>query len=214
MIAMAQNEIHSESATKFHWLFLHGQRKETPLYDTKLDESKHFVVLPTKGSIVAGWVLVVPRFPVPRMADIPCEMLDELHDLVTRVRNKIDSQFGRSYAFEHGGLKSSTVSCGVDQAHLHIAPLDFDLIKAAQEISPGGWTRGASQLPRDSFVDTEYWFASSGDDAICKAIDRPCSQFFRRIIAEKAGLEDFWDYKQHDFIENVYTTVKSMSVNG
>ncbi|MET4807709.1 HIT domain-containing protein [Limibacillus sp. MBR-115] len=214
MTAMAPNETHSEAANKFHWLFLPGQRKETPLYDTKVDESQHFVVLPTKGSIVAGWVLVVPKFPVPRMADVPRDMLDELHELVKRVCKKIDSQFGRSYAFEHGGLKGSTVSCGVDQAHLHIAPLDFDLITAAQEKSPGGWTHEASQLPRESFVNTEYWFASSGDNAVCKSIDKPCSQFFRRIIAENVGLADSWDYKANDFIENVYTTVRAMSVNG
>lgn len=146
------------------------------------------------------------------MADVPIGKLDELNDLVCRVVLKVEARFGTAYSFEHGGLEGSKVSCGVDQAHLHIAPLRFDLIKAAQTTSPGNWNHvGVSMLPRGDFGNSEYWFVSSGKDAMVKAIDNTSSQFFRKIIAREAGTPEYWDYKSNDFIENVATTIRAMA---
>ncbi|SEK32737.1 hypothetical protein SAMN05443999_101219 [Roseovarius azorensis] len=199
----------------FHWLFLPGQRSTTALYDTTIEETQNFAVLPTKGSIVPGWVLIVPKFPTPRMADVPQSMFAELKDLVTRITCKIEAKFGKAYSFEHGGLKGSPVSCGVDQAHLHIAPMGFDLLQAAQAESPGGWKYPvADRIPRADLAESEYWFVSSGDTAAYKEIDCPSSQFFRKIIARETGNSDQWDYRSNDFIDNVAVTIKAVGANG
>ncbi|MGR3571646.1 HIT domain-containing protein [Brevirhabdus sp.] len=200
---------------KFHWLFLPRQRSTTALYDIIIEETQNFAVLPTKGSIVAGWVLVVPKFPTPRMADVPQSMFGELRELVNRTISKIESKFGATYTFEHGGLKGSPVSCGVDQAHLHIAPVDFNLLEAAQAETASEWMHaGTDRVPQNDCTDSEYWFVSSGEISAYKAIDCPRSQFFRKIIARETGNADRWDYRGNDFVENVSATLEAIGANG
>jgi len=205
----------SDQGRKFHWLFLPGQRSTKALYDNLIEETPNFAVLPTKGSIVPGWVLVVPKFATPRMADVPQSMLAELEELVNHITRKIETKFGTTYTFEHGGLKGSPVSCGVDQAHLHIAPVNFDLLEAAQVETAGGWIHtGADRVPQGECADGEYWFVSSGEAAVYKTIDCPSPQFFRKIIARETGNADHWDYRGNDFIDNVSVTLKAMGANG
>lgn len=204
-----------DSGNKFHWLFLPGQKANAAGYDTIVDETQNFVVLPTKGSIVPGWVLIVPKFPIPRIAHVPRELRDELRSLVCRVSETLQTKFGNTYTFEHGGFEGSKVSCGVDQAHLHVAALDFDLIKAAELESPDHWVDlGAVSIPGSEVAKGEYWFVSNANSSRCKTIDRPHSQFFRRIIAHETGMSEFWDYRSNDFIENVSTTIEAMGANG
>ncbi len=215
MADMEVSEQHPSSSSKFHWLFLSEVAAPTALYNTVVEETQNFVVLPTKGSIVPYWVLIVPKFAIPRMSDVPEVMKGELSDLVKRVSSKLQADSGTIYTFEHGGFQGSSVSCGVDQAHLHIALLDFDLIEAAKTASPGGWKQLDNvRLPQSEIFQEEYWFVSNGEITICKPIDIPRSQFFRRVIAEAAGEESLWDYRTEDFMDNVASTVKTMSANG
>ncbi|WP_195820670.1 HIT family protein [Roseobacter sp. MH60115] len=215
MAAMDLKDTQPDSGNKFHWLFLQGQSSTTAIYDTVVEETQNFAVLPTKGSIVPGWVLVVPKFPTPRIADVPEELHAELGALVQRVSGKLESAFGNTYTFEHGGLKGSKISCGVDQAHLHIAALDFDLVQAAMSETAGSWIDASSAIfPSAELAEGEYWFVSAGDTAKFKTVDKPCSQFFRRIIARKAGHSGLWDYRSEDFMENVTSTIKAMGANG
>ena len=215
MAFMTLADTKPDQGSKFHWLFLPGQRPTTALYDNFIEETQNFAVLPTKGSIVPGWVLVVPKFPMPRMADVPQSMYDELRELVSYITSKIEAKFGTTYTFEHGGLKGSPVSCGVDQAHLHIAPVNFDLLEVAQAETAGGWVQtGADRVPQGDCADSEYWFVSSGEAAAYKAIDCPSSQFFRKIIARETGNADHWDYRDNDFIDNVSVTLKAIGANG
>ncbi len=215
MTAMPHMEKLPDQGNKFHWLFIPECRTSSALYDTKIMETQNFVVMPTKGSIVPGWVLVVPKFPVPRMADIPEPMFDELRGLVERIIKDIEVKFGKAFTFEHGGFKGSSVSCGVDQAHLHIAPAGFDLVEIAQDYTKGCWMpAGANLIPRSSFTDREYWFVSSGEISLYKEIDQPISQFFRKLIAQHTGNSAHWNYKDNDFIENVALTLEAMATNG
>ncbi len=200
---------------KLHWLFLPGATGTAARYDTILQETENFVALPTKGSIVPGWVLIVPKFPLARMADVADEMRKELEELIQWVWDDIEHGFGNAFSFEHGGHRGSKVSCGVDQAHLHIAPLSFDLLEAAKDFSGGTWQNiDKCLVPPPNLTTDEYWFASSGDKTIFKPVDNAQSQFFRKLIAEKSDCSEAWDYKAHDFLENVEQTIRVLGGNG
>lgn len=215
MTKMQRADNQPEKESKFHWLFLPGERPREALYDTIVEESANFAVLPTKGSIVPGWVLIVPKFPVCRMADVPKNLSEELIDLARLVAARIEAEFGPVYFFEHGGQKGSKIACGVDQAHLHIVPLSFDLMREAEANSPGAWRNlGSDFLPLNDLPEDEYWFVSGGGEAKYKIVGEPSSQFFRKIIALHSGQKDAWDYRDADFIGNVGITLSSMSANG
>src|SRR6266566_5391719 len=95
----------------------HGGGAE--LWDHVLFESRNFVVVPTVGAIIPGWLLLLPRkhfLCVGAMSDgLFCELL-ELRRVATKA---LSDSFGGVTCFEHGPAEPCTkVGCGVDHAHL------------------------------------------------------------------------------------------------
>lgn len=202
-------------SSKFHWLFLGNQHESDQPYDRPIMETKNFVVLPSLGSIVPGWLLVVPKWPVARIADISPDVRDEFEELVFKVRKIAEREFGQTFLFEHGGFAGSSVSCGVDQAHLHIVPLPFDLTTAALESKEERWVEcDSSVFPYDICGLEEYWYVSSDRLALTKAVTTPESQWFRKLIASELRCADAWDYKKFSFLENIQGTIKVMGLHG
>lgn len=211
---MKQLQNSSTESSKLHWLFLSDASRPTEPYNTVLCETRNFAVLPTKGSIVPGWVLVIPKFPITRLADVPKELRGELDDIVCSTIEGLQSRFGNVYSFEHGGFARSKVSCGVDQAHLHIACLDFDLLDAVQLKGDKQWVECVhSRVPSDMPIGDEYWFVSSNEKSIFAPVVLPESQFFRKVIARHAGRPNRWDYRIDGFEENVKITIKALAGN-
>ena len=201
--------------SKFHWLFLSEECGHRNSYDTPIKETENFVVLPSLGSIVSGWLLIVPKFPVARIADIPeCHRLEFLH-LTENVRNDVEVNFTQSFIFEHGGFKGSPVSCGVDQAHLHVVPLEFDLLEIAQDRDDVNWQPVVgTKLPTEIESNLEYLFVASNEHAIFSEVTRPSSQWFRKLIANQVGCPGEWDYRYNHFNENIKKTVQTLGIHG
>src|SRR5438874_12706706 len=72
-------------------------------------ESDHFVVLPSLGSLVPGWVLVTPKHHYLCIGALPQNLLPEFQRVKEETVGLIASQFGEPCIFEHGpssaGLK-------------------------------------------------------------------------------------------------------------
>ncbi len=203
-----------ENRNRFHWLFLGGQASAQNRYDSVISETEHFVVLPSLGSLVAGWLLLVPKFPLGRIADLKTEFRDELEALVEQCIDKVESGFGRAFLFEHGGNKGSKVSCGVDQAHLHIVPLEFDLLGLATQSTRQSWAfKNGFVLPYDICGGDEYWYVSDQKRTISIAATEPKSQWFRKLIAGQTGQSHKWDYNEYPFYDKIDQTLKVMGVD-
>ncbi|MCP8896349.1 hypothetical protein KYK29_15585 [Shinella daejeonensis] len=201
--------------SKFHWLSLQGDDNGRACYDQALRETDNFVVLPTLGSLVPGWLLLIPKFPISRLADLQAAHHDEFKYLIDCVWGELESKFGETFIFEHGGYAGSQISCGVDQAHLHFVPLHFNLTKAAHEEGSYHWQPlKAGQTPADVPTKQEYFFVSSRKKASFAEIQTPVSQWFRKLIAEKIGSPSEWNYKEYSFLDNVHKTIKVMGGHG
>jgi len=204
-----------DNSSKFHWLFTKADLAARPRHDQPICETANFVVLPSLGSIVPGWLLIVPKLPVSRMADIVPSSHGVLVELVELMTQAVEDRFGSAYYFEHGGHKGSLISCGVDQAHLHIVPLPFDLVERATQVEPCTWNKlGNSALPIDVVTDDEYWFVSSGETSHYRVVTDPKSQWFRKLIANEMGQPEAWNYKQYDFPEHIEETLSAMDAHG
>ena len=200
---------------RFRWLFL-GKTKRAPnKHDLPIWETDHFAVLPSLGSIVTGWLLLVPKFPVSRIADIDFELREEFEELAQKAVKSVERYFGHAYLFEHGGTLGSKISCSVDQAHLHIVPLDFNLLRAALKSKPGPWNEtNQLKFPYDVCGSEEYWYVSDQKQTLSMVISDPESQWFRKLIADQTGHSGKWDYRLHRFLENVEETRKAIGADG
>ena len=222
ILEMAQNmhdnlkKRHSaESRGKFHWLFLDGQTRVRSRYDAIILETENFAVVPSLGSLVAGWLIVVPKFPIARVADLRGDVHHEFELLVERCIEKVEGRFGQAFVFEHGGNKGSKVSCGVDQAHLHIVPLEFDLPHVAMQSTQEYWVaKDGFVLPYGVCGREEYWYISDQKRTIAITATEPQSQWFRKLIAAETGQSQKWDYNEHPFHDQIDMTLKVMGVDG
>jgi diadenosine tetraphosphate (Ap4A) HIT family hydrolase len=162
--------------------------------ETVVASTRDFVAWPSVGSLVAGWLLVVPRRHHLALAQLLDEELRDLDEFVDGLRHRLMSTFnGHMYSFEHGpAARGISVGCSIDHAHMHLVPLDFDLAVAARSFEPQfTWQTGVdlrSLRPRHSAGESYLWLRSPDGSTMGTTGGALPSQYFRRVIAETLGL--------------------------
>lgn len=181
-------------------------------------ETPSFAVVPSLGSLVPGWLLVVPKRPLLNCGRLTeCER-DELTVLVADLRQRLKVFPGQVFAFEHGSSEFGTASgCGVDQAHLHVVPLSFDVIEAARDRPDVSWNVCDRQTVGESIARApvgEYLLmhnCETGLGALGQP-DRPTSQWVRRVIATELGRAADWNYRTHEGHANIAETLDRLTL--
>lgn len=192
---------------RFDWLY-NGQTSPDEELNAPILKERGVVTLPSLGSIVPGWTLTFPSSPCLNLnsaSTIQREMVLEQANMSAR---RLSALTGRVFHFEHGPeTKGSIVGCGLDLAHLHTVALDFDLVSAAMAYANDLiWTLHpirAAWMGKYEYVTV--WESGSSQRAVAR-IEKPISQFFRKVIATELGIPSKWNYRDHAFRENVAAT--------
>jgi len=164
------------------------------------------------GSIVDGWILIVPRQHFISMGALPDVLASEHQRFRTLVIDELSTTYPNVCAFEHGACgPGRQVGCGVDHAHVHLVPLAFDLSAAAVELLPQGtgWVSGSiSDCQRAFAQGLDYLFVEQpiGRGQIAVA-PRFGSQILRKAIASAIGTPERFDWRQHPNTANISTTI-------
>lgn len=186
-------------------------------WDRPLFETANFSVMPSLGSLVEGWMLVVPKRHFLCMGALSADLWSELRDLKTVIGASLAEQYGEVCAFEHGAhAPNREVGCGVDHAHLHLVPVParIDLAKAAEEFLPArvSWSSAAYEACQLAF--------SRGDDYLY--VEQPLGagriatgdalggQIFRKAIATQLGVPDEFNWRQYPQLHNVRQTIRKV----
>lgn len=93
-------------------------------------ETSNFIVVPTIGSYVLCYFLIIPKKHYTCFAQLPIEYNMELQYITNTLRQFYHEVFGKSYIlFEHGSFLT-TVGNGksIVHAHLHAMPAKYTLI--------------------------------------------------------------------------------------
>jgi ATP adenylyltransferase len=204
--------------TRFAWITDDSIPRTDAEWDLEILRTEHFVVVPSVGALVPGWTLVVPRRPLRNFSEASLGERTELAEIADTIAGALTLHGEQVFCFEHGSREAgSHTGCGVDQAHLHVVPLAFDLIEAAARHSDGTivWeepriTAGPlDKLPRQG----EYvalWRNSDRLTMIGK-VRYPISQWFRRVIADELGIGSEWNYLTHPQSHNVDRTLTMLA---
>ncbi|WP_352955152.1 HIT domain-containing protein [Mesorhizobium sp. M1322] len=198
------------SSSKFAWLTAPGLHAR-PAHDVVVASNNHFVAVPSLGSLVPGWILLIPRRPMSTLSLMDTEERKALAVLRTELAARLSAYGHTVHAFEHGGASGSLVSCGVDQAHLHLVPLSFDLLHAARRHDLGWRTSvGIRDLTEAETGGKEYLFVERLGVSLIGFPETPTSQWFRRLIAQECGGRE-WDYKKNPNFEQLEATVAKLT---
>jgi ATP adenylyltransferase len=185
-------------------------------WNATLMESPNFRVLPSLGALVEGWVLILPKPHFLSMGKLPSSLLLEMRSLKNAISTQLNRIYGPVYAFEHGpGEANRKVGCGVDHAHLHLVPLDFDLLSASAAYLPdhSAWreaTFADCQAAAQTRQDYVYLEEPRGRSWVIR--DRELgSQLLRRAIATRLGAPNEFNWRSNPQIENVRATLRALA---
>jgi diadenosine tetraphosphate (Ap4A) HIT family hydrolase len=185
------------------------------IWNKPLHRSENFVVLPSLGALVEGWLLIVPTRHFLCLGALPAYVMPELQQLQDEVCSALMARYGAACAFEHGpSVTQTSVGCGVDHAHLHVVPVSLDLAVAVAPFLPENvpWRDGDSQMRREAFQrgsDYLYLEQPIGRSRIAEH-NRFGSQLFRRAIAENLRTTDF-NWRADPRLETVQATIDALA---
>lgn len=182
-------------------------------WDTVLHDSGNFVILPTKGALIPGWLLVVAKRHALCAGALSTSEIDELTSCLTSASDLVQKHFGAPSIFEHGpSREGTTIGCGIDHLHVHVAPLKFSLRRAVNDTFPN-----VNWKPLSDISATQSLFKSQRGYSLLKEPDEGrmywcsppvgVSQMFRRAIAAEIGIPAEFDYRTHPHLSNVSQTL-------
>lgn len=174
--------------------------------DTPWLKNERYCAIVSKGALVPGWSLVCPSEHILSLANEYGR--SDFWRFAAKAATVVQSRYGDVRVFEHGAVYSgSPTGCGTDHAHLHLVPLPFALSPEALEFDRGlSWSKCRACEIGDLAAGREYLFVSDKLEAAETAgflsiLPAPTSQFFRRVVASKLGLSDFFDYRRHPMLD-------------
>jgi len=190
--------------------------RDRSVFDTVLVDSPRFVVMPTLGQFLEGWLMVVSKSHTRCVRDHGHETLAELDYILTRCQVLLENAYGPTVVFEHGPGPSryTQAGCCVEHTHVHIAPLPSPErflrhipFKMVPLDSLGDLQRRSSRLGGylligKGLLGAPYWACS-----VTEPIPR---QFLRQVLAACCGREDAWDWRLHSFDENARSSVERL----
>lgn len=204
--------------TRFAWIFDESVPRSGAACDQEILRTDQLVAVPSAGALVAGWTLIVPRRPMLNLASATSEEQRAIELAAGQIAGQLARTGEQIWFFEHGNRNAGGVmGCGVDQAHLHVVPLNFDLgaaigCRTGDEIA---WTVGSeSDTPLDSLPATgeyiAFWSMADHRPNI-GMVRRPVSQWVRRVIADELGIGAEWDYRSHPQMVRVQQTLERLA---
>ena len=184
-------------------------------WNDPLFETRNFVALPSIGALVEGWLLLVPKRHFISLGELPDSMLSEMQDFKEFLCSILVACYGTVSAFEHGpNAERRAAGCGVDHAHLHLAPIFFDLLAEVKPLLPTGitWVPAGIDVCKMTHLrgmDYLYLEQPIGSGHLV-AHERLGSQLFRRAIASHLGIPEEYDWREYDQVPTVLATIQRM----
>lgn len=190
---------------------------ENEIWDRPLLETENFVAVPSLGSLVPGWLLLVPKNHFLCMGALPLDLAAEMHAIKQELVSKVSDEYGSVCVFEHGPSNAHhRVGCGVDHAHTHIVPIEFDLPQAAMTFMPVNafWREHATWHDcREAFLGQhDYLYVEQPlGKGLIALNDNFGSQVFRKTIAARLGVPNEFNWREHPHVDVIAATVRRWS---
>src|ERR1017187_660591 len=187
-------------------------------YNQALFETSNFKVIPSLGSLVEGWLLIIPKKHFISIRAINnSKLYSELESLTKQVLDILKFEYGEVILFEHGPVESNKlVGCGVDYAHLHLVPSRFNLIDGIKKYYNYNykWEKVSSieNTPKHKDKEQAYLYIQDQfSNSFITYSDNIPSQLFRKVIANELGTPEDFDWKENHNVENIKKTILRLS---
>lgn len=178
--------------------------------NTIIEETDNFYILPTLGSLVDGYLLIISKKHMNSMSELSNQEKEEYESILKKYRNLFYLKYGRfPIIFEHGSpvIDSDMKANSVLHAHTHIVNHHyFDEQKVIEKMN-FKQVAGLNMLTnKHNYImylnQNNVLYVTNQFEAV--------SQIMRKLIAEDLGCENMFDWKKEKFINNIRSTIKKM----
>lgn len=184
--------------------------EQRPGYSRLIRRTSVVDVLAGLGSVIPGYVLLMPRRHVRSIGELTIPEISHVFDAAWRMADRIVRVFGGSVVLvEHGssGHEHGPSGACIDHAHIHLFPLDTginpSLFKVA-DIRPINDLAELSALARQR---KNYYYCASDRAKGYLAVEPELrSQQARRTWATAVGRPYEWDWGLFPFLSNAQLT--------
>lgn len=179
------------------------------LYNKIIEETDNFYIVPSLGSLVEGYILIVPKEHICCTSNISVDIIDEYNIIIEKYRNLFKEIYGRyPIVFEHGTLNTSERSASsVVHGHTHIVNHNY---KNEKEILDKlNMNKINSILDIDKNNNYIYYKSPNGTNYITYDFE-PISQIMRLFIAKDLGIKDKYNWKLYRFDDNIKKTINKL----
>lgn len=171
--------------------------------------TENFVVFPSLGQIVEGYLLISPKKHYISLAQMPNSFYDELTNLQEKVKEILTKNYSKPIFFEHGPFsRKEKAGCCIEHAHLHAVPTNVSILEEVVEHFPAKIIKSFSELPSNS----SYLFLEENNEKYFCSINTVLPpQYLRQILAVKLGVPEKWDWREYLRIKELQNTIKRLN---
>ena len=178
--------------------------------NTIIEETNNFYIVPTLGSLVDGYVLIVTKRHINSMSELNDIELNEYLNIITKYQNVYKKIYNKTpIVFEHGtpNQNSEIKANSVTHAHTHIVNINFTNKKEIIEKYNFNEIKELNEIDKNkNYIKYIY------DNKKYITYDFPSiSQLMRILVAKELGYEDKFDWKKERFEENIISTIKRIN---
>jgi len=185
------------------------------LFNRIIKETKNFVIIPTIGQIVEGYLLIVPKQHYLCIGALPPNHFEELEKIIDNCKKALLSVYNKkTIMFEHGAVGISfkeRAGCCTDHAHLHVVPAEVDLLDEIRKNYIPQKITSLKELKEKYLKKVPYLFYQNNQEDMY-VFNAPIvmSQYFRQILAKKLNKMDKWDWRLYYGKEKMINTIKKL----
>lgn len=185
-------------------------------WDYVLYSSRNFIVVPTVGALVEGWLMIISKNHYVCMGALPYDLFSELEYLSQFIASKLEMYYGNIVLFEHGpSIPNQSLGCGVDHAHLHLVPTNYNLINGISTVFAEklDWNRLNNISGTSDYFKKQmpYLYVEQplANPYITSHVNLG-SQLFRRVIANQLGIPNRYNWRHFPEKDNVIRTIHTL----
>lgn len=187
-------------------------KKQTDkIFDFVLYEDEYFVITPTLGSIMPGYILIISKIHVSSMMQLDSKIISYLNTLINSISDLYFIKYGfYPFIFEHGTLDVTLTASSVMHAHLHILPYQMSNNTGLDTPYCFKTNKRIVDLKNDIAYKSYLIYIDNNKYLFYYSLEKEAkieSQYFRKMIANDLGIKDYWDWKKEAFIENIRSTI-------
>lgn len=184
------------------------QIDNTKIYNQTIEETKNFIIKPALGSIVFGYILVIPKKHVSSILNLDLELKKEYKSILDKYRCIFKKIYGiYPLIFEHGTIDSNESTLqSVIHAHTHIVNYNYkwekDILKKLNFIK-------INSLDVNLKKNYIYYLSPKGVEYLTLDF-LPQSQLMRKLIASDLNIKEKYDWHKFPFLENTTKTINDL----